>query len=103
MDYIHSLGFVHLDIKPKNIMFNNPNCKKIFLLDFGITKFERNSETEILGMSSFYSAPEVSITDKSLVSSKSDMFSFGMFMLIFSKYLFYFRVLYEFITGSRAW
>ena len=103
MDYIHSLGFVHLDIKPKNIMFKNQNCKKIFLLDFGITKFEKTAETEILGMSYFYSAPEISITDKSLISSKSDMFSFGMFMLIFSKYLFYFRVLYEFTTGRRAW
>ena len=84
-------------------MFDNLNCKKIFLLDFGTTKFEKTAETEILGMSYFYSAPEVSITDKSLISSKSDMFSFGMFMLIFSKYLLYFRVLYEFTTGRRAW
>ena len=90
MDYIHSLGFVHLDIKPKNIMFKNQSCKKIFLLDFGITKFEKNFETEILGMSYFYSAPEVSLTNKSLVSSKSDMFSFGMFiiLLFFNIYLF---------------
>ena len=90
LDYIHSLGFVHLDIKPKNIMFENISCKKIFLVDFGITKFEKTLETEILGISHVYSAPEVSLTNKSLVSSKSDMFSFGMFiiLLFFNIYLF---------------
>ena len=71
-------------------MFNNQNCKKIFLLDFGITKFEKTAETEMLGMSYFYSAPEVSKTDKLLVTSKSDMFSFGMFILIFFIYIYLF-------------
>ena len=84
-------------------MFENKSCKKIFLLDFGITKFEKNLETEILGMSYFYSAPEVSLTNKSLVSSKSDMFSFGMFIILLFLIFIYFRVLYEFSTGSRAW
>ena len=69
-------------------MFSNQNCKKLFLLDFGITKFEKTAETEILGISYFYSAPEISITEKSLISSKSDMFSFGMFMLIFQNIYF---------------
>ena len=59
-------------------MFETADCTNIVLLDFGITKFEHNEKTEIIGMSYFYSAPEVSIIQKSLVSSKSDIFSFGM-------------------------
>ena len=49
-------------------MFDNQNLENIYLLDFGVTKFEKNSETDVLGISYFYSAPEVSIIDKSLIS-----------------------------------
>ena len=51
-------------------------------------KFEKNAETEMIGMSHYYSAPEVNITNKALVSSKSDIFSFGMFLYIIIIYFF---------------
>ena len=38
---LHSLGFVHGDIKPANIMFGRGNKKNIlFLIDYGLTKKE---------------------------------------------------------------
>ena len=84
LDYIHSIGIIHLDLKPKNIIFKSSKYKKLLLIDFGISKiFKQNKETEILGFSYCYSAPEVSIEEKSMISPKSDIFSFAMFIIIF--------------------
>ena len=33
---------MHLDISCKNIMFENSNCDKIVILDFGISKIYKN-------------------------------------------------------------
>ena len=46
LDYIHQIGFVHLDLKSKNIMFETSTFKNIILLDFGISKlFKQNQLT----------------------------------------------------------
>src|SRR5438132_4027772 len=36
LDYIHNFGFVHLDIKPGNIMVDTLN-KRLVLIDFGLS------------------------------------------------------------------
>ena len=53
-------------------------------------------------MSHYYSSPEVTDTDKAIVTPKSDVFSFAMFYLVLSN-KFIFRVLYELYTGKKAW
>ena len=53
------------------------------------------------GITFYYLAPEVSINDNSLISSKSDIFSFGM--LIFYMINIFFRTLYELVTERKVW
>lgn len=55
-----------MDLKPSNLVFKNSSFKKIILLDFGISKIEKNNNnTNILAISYHYSAPEVKDYDKS--------------------------------------
>ena len=79
-------------MKPKNILFKTKNLTEIALLDFGVSKtFNLNKShksTMIQGLSLKYSPPEILIDDKSQVSTKSDIFSFGMFIFIYYLYLF---------------
>eukprot|EP00828_Plagiopyla_frontata_P014797 TRINITY_DN1928_c0_g2_i6.p1 TRINITY_DN1928_c0_g2~~TRINITY_DN1928_c0_g2_i6.p1 ORF type:complete len:262 (+),score=22.25 TRINITY_DN1928_c0_g2_i6:140-925(+) len=92
LEYIHSKDVIHLDLKPQNIIFKDQSLNAICLLDFGISKIQKdsNQSTDVLEISCFYCPPEVSQTERSYVSSKSDIFSLGI-------------VLYELTTGKRAW
>ena len=67
INYLHSLGIIHMDLKPKNIIFETEDFKKILLLDFGISKIKKQNEdpTNMIGMSYHYSPPEVKETDAS--------------------------------------
>jgi serine/threonine protein kinase len=43
LENLHSIGYLHLDIKPNNVLLgasdlNHPKSKLIYLIDFGITK-----------------------------------------------------------------
>ena len=46
LEYLHNIGYVHLDLKPANIMFKTNELKEIVLLDnfllFNIEKFKDN-------------------------------------------------------------
>ena len=78
-----------MDLKPKNLVFNSHKFKKIILLDFGISKIAKeNEETDVIGMSYCYCAPEIKEASKCQVSSKSDIFSFGMFFFALFYYIF---------------
>ena len=99
MKYIHGKGLLHLDLKPKNIMFKNSKLKKIVIIDFGVSTVDRQIDTDILGFTAFYCPPEIK-EGKSDVSEKSDIFNLGMFC--FNLFI-NIRVLYEFLTRSRAW
>ena len=64
-------------------MLEESSHEKIILLDFGITKiFKDNLDTDVTAISYFYSSPEVSNIDKSRVTPKSDIFSFGMYLYL---------------------
>ena len=58
VDYIHSRGIMHKDLKPLNIIVDQAN-RKLRVIDFGISEFyfPGKSYSLIIG-SRFYVAPE---------------------------------------------
>ncbi len=86
--YAHSKGFIHRDIKPGNIIFNEE--KQPILADFGIARAISFSEqTAIDGMllgTPHYTSPEQVSSDK--VDHRSDLYSLGV-------------VYYEMLTGRK--
>src|SRR5881296_1611655 len=95
----HTIGIVHRDFKPANIMVTNEGLVK--LLDFGLAKLtERGGESEftasmrsprteegtIIGTVAYMSPEQAEAKN---VDTRSDVFSFG-------------SVLYEMATGRRA-
>lgn len=97
LDKAHRQGITHRDLKPANIMLTASGAK---LLDFGLAKVERGPDAKPLGESSGltasgtilgtlqYMAPE-QLEGKD-TGPRTDIFAFG-------------SVLYEAITGEKAW
>ncbi|TVT99388.1 hypothetical protein EJB05_55276, partial [Eragrostis curvula] len=86
LEYLHTgcnTRIVHFDIKPQNILLDQDLCPKIS--DFGLAKLCRQKESKIsiagargtIG----YIAPEVFSRNYGAVSSKSDVYSYGMVVL----------------------
>jgi serine/threonine-protein kinase len=87
LDYIHNKGYMHLDIKPSNIMLTKKG--EVKLMDFGISRFlqeDQKDTTKTVG-TSYYMSPEQAQSDPGL-DHQSDIFSLGI-------------VLYELLTGKR--
>jgi len=86
LEYLHrgcNTRIVHFDIKPHNILLDQDFCPKIS--DFGLAKLCLNKESAIsiggargtIG----YIAPEVFSKQFGTVSTKSDVYSYGMMVL----------------------
>jgi hypothetical protein len=90
LDYAHSRGVIHRDVKPGNILFDDHGLA--FLSDFGIARLETTDGGPRLTVagaapgSPSYLSPEQARGDREL-DGRSDVFSLGV-------------VLYEMLTGG---
>jgi serine/threonine-protein kinase len=85
LDYAHSHGVIHRDVKPANIMCATNGAIKI--MDFGIAKSGAGmtSAGQVLGTPTYMSPEQVRGRQ---LDGRSDLFSFGV-------------ILYEMVTGEK--
>jgi len=80
LDYVHSEGVVHSDLRPQNIMmFRQQEDMIPKIADFGVSKVIRSATMHVTAGTPLYMAPEV----RSLGSygSSADIFSLAMMLL----------------------
>jgi len=85
LEYAHSQGILHRDVKPENVMITRDDTTK--LMDFGLAKMlgqQGLTEEGVIVGTVAYIAPEIALGRGA--DAKSDLYSFG-------------AVLYEAVTG----
>ena len=96
LDYCHSMGITHRDVKPHNVMIDH-EMKKLRLIDWGLAEFYHPSqEYNVRVASRYFKGPEL-LVDFQEYDYSLDLWSFGcMFasMVIIMLYLNIFKTLY---------
>ncbi|CAD8155686.1 unnamed protein product [Paramecium octaurelia] len=90
INYIHQSGFVHRDMKPDNIVFNDlGQFSQLKIIDFGITKRieDLEKEKDMKFGTPGYMAPEI-FDYKQKITEKVDIFACG-------------AILYQMLTGQK--
>jgi serine/threonine-protein kinase len=91
LDYAHSKGVVHRDMKPENIMLA-ADGESVKIADFGIARVEEHSDKESTQVGMMLGTPRYMSPEQasgSTVDGRSDLFAVGV-------------ILYEMITGKKA-
>ncbi|MDF9449480.1 serine/threonine-protein kinase [Bacillus toyonensis] len=94
LEYLHSEGYFHRDLKPGNVLLNSDN--DLVLCDLGLCVnttaegSQRLTRTQMIGGSEYYCSPEQAANSLKYVDHRTDIYSFG-------------KMLYEAFTGERPY
>ncbi|CDK25038.1 unnamed protein product [Kuraishia capsulata CBS 1993] len=76
LDYCHSMGIMHRDVKPHNVMIDHSKSK-LRLIDWGLAEFYHpNTEYNVRVASRYFKGPEL-LVDYRLYDYSLDLWSFG--------------------------
>ena len=102
LDYCHSMGIMHRDVKPHNIMIDHES-RKLKLIDWGLAEFYHPEKAYDVNVSSkSYKGPEL-LVDYEYYDYSLDMWSFGCVLasMMFKKIPF-FDVTYSYFDELKS-
>ncbi|TMS38626.1 hypothetical protein L596_005310 [Steinernema carpocapsae] len=79
--HMHEMNYVHLDLKPENIMFTTKKSNQLKLIDFGLTaKLDPRQSVKVTTGTAEFAAPEIALGKP--VGFYTDMWSVGVLSYI---------------------